>query len=86
MPADLISTKSAAKRLGFDCDHGPDGARCAFDLPLCRGCDKSFPKAKSETSDPIASAIWRSWIDGVVGLTTYPLHMRSCAFGGPGGR
>lgn len=41
---------------------------CAFEFPWCEGCPKALlgtPVARSD--DPMKSAIWRGWINGLAG-------------------
>lgn len=38
---------------------------CAFEFPRCKGCSKSPLMVKSVIEDPIISAIWHGWINGM---------------------
>lgn len=41
----------------------------AFDFPWCESCPKSDLGKTPATSDPMKSAIWHGWINGIAGIT-----------------
>jgi len=41
---------------------------CAFEFPWCEDCPKALPgKRVAKSDDPMKSAIWRGWINGLAG-------------------
>jgi hypothetical protein len=47
----------------------PDEGICAFEFPWCEGCPRSSVGTASLVErDPMKSAIWRGWINGITGI------------------
>jgi hypothetical protein len=67
----VIQPNLAPLSCRFDTAHGgiEDGEFCAFEFPWCEGCPKSLIGKAGGAEDPLKSAIWLGWSNGLVGKT-----------------